>query len=493
MRISATYKLRLGKGIDKPFADTIALYRRAVAFFVDMIIDRWDSDFEPCGNGKDAVRKSESLSLSTLKNPNPVFDFSSEFPKFPCYLRRAAIVEAFGMVSSYMSNLKNWEESDKNGRGKAPSKPEVGNSCPAMYKGNCYTRTGAYTAKIKVWVRNTWDWVDVTLRKTDADYISRRCSSWKECSPTLRKRGKNWSLDFSFEKSVTLNTTPVEERRIVAVDLGINSAATCCVMEHDGTVTARRFLSMRREYDCLYRALDRIKAAQRSGARRMPKLWAVANNINRGIAEKTARFIQDLCVLYDADVVVMESLDLKGRKKGPKKQQLHHWRAKYVQELVERKCHADGNRFATVCAWNTSRLAFDGSGFVKRGSESGLTFGSYSVCEFRTGKVYNCDLNASYNIGARYFIREILGSMPERARCEAEAKVPALRKRSTCTLSDLKGLRAVMEGSCLPSAERVMSGKARDSRAPQGQPRCLRQRDARDFSRSRLHMIDNAF
>ena len=77
--------------------------------------------------------------------------------------------------------------------------------------------------------------------------------------------------------------------------------------------------------------------------------------------------------------------------------------------------------------------------------------------------------------------------MPERARCEAKAKVPALRKRSTCTLSDLKGLRAVMEGLCLPSAERVMSGKTRDSRAPQGQPQELRQRDARDFSRARLH------
>ncbi|MBP0970042.1 MAG: transposase, partial [Oscillospiraceae bacterium] len=87
-------------------------------------------------------------------------------------------------------------------------------------------------------------------------------------------------------------------------------------------------------------------------------------------------------------------------------------------------------------------LAFDGSGRVRRGRESEKTGGSYSMCEFATGKVYNCDLNASYNIGARYFIREILKSLPERERLAAEAKDPQLARRSTCTLSTLIDLYA---------------------------------------------------
>ena len=147
---------------------------------------------------------------------------------------------------------------------------------------------------------------------------------------------------------------------------------------------------------------------------------------------------------FHADVIVFEHLDRAGRKRGSKRQRLHMWKADYVQNMVESKAHRLGRRVSRICAWNTSRLAYDGSGKVKRGKESERTNGSYSVCEFPTGKVYNCDLNASYNIGARYFIREILKSLPERERLAAEAKVPASARRSTCTLSTLINLHAVL-------------------------------------------------
>ena len=94
------------------------------------------------------------------------------------------------------------------------------------------------------------------------------------------------------------------------------------------------------------------------------------------------------------------------------------------------------------CAWNTSRLAFDGSGFILRGREGG--FNTYELCKFTNGKVYNCDLSASYNIGARYFIRELLKSVSEKARLCIEAKVPQCSKRSTCTFSTLVSLNAVL-------------------------------------------------
>ena len=74
--------------------------------------------------------------------------------------------------------------------------------------------------------------------------------------------------------------------------------------------------------------------------------------------------------------------------------------------------------------------------------EEGCKLKSYSLCKFKNGKVYNCDLNASYNIGARYFIREILKSLPATVRLDIEAKVPECSKRSTCTLSTLINLNA---------------------------------------------------
>ena len=323
--------------------------------------------------------------------------------------------------------------------------PEAGFVCPAMYRDNSFVRTGTYTARIKVWVRNTWDWIDVALRKTDADYILRHCTSRRECVPTLRRRGKVWSLDFSFEETAALPEKKcVENTLILSVDLGVNSACACSVMFPDGTVTGRRFLRLPGENDRLERCLGRMRGAQRRGARRMPRLWAAARGTADDIAVKTARFIIDTAVLYNVDVIVMEALDTGCRKRGAKRQRLTLWKARYVQAMVGQKAHRLGMRVSHVCARNTSRLAFDGSGAVRRGRESERTGGSWSVCEFTTGKVYNCDLNASYNIGARYYIREILREKSERTRSVLEAKVPAVSKRSTCTLSDLKDLRAAL-------------------------------------------------
>ena len=91
---------------------------------------------------------------------------------------------------------------------------------------------------------------------------------------------------------------------------------------------------------------------------------------------------------------------------------------------------------STVCAWETSKIAFDGSGYVERDKDN------YSMCTFTSGKRYHSDLNASYNIGARYYIREMLKSLPETVRLAVEAKVPQLAKRTTCSLSDLISLNA---------------------------------------------------
>ncbi|MFR6523485.1 MAG: hypothetical protein ACLUPZ_15795 [Lachnospiraceae bacterium] len=71
--------------------------------------------------------------------------------------------------------------------------------------------------------------------------------------------------------------------------------------------------------------------------------------------------------------------------------------------------------------------------------------GNHSLCVFRTGKRYNCDLSASYNIGARYFIRELLKPLPVTERSLLEAKVPAVKRRTSCVYADLKELHIQME------------------------------------------------
>ena len=391
----------------------------------------------------------EQLTVRTKKRPVPKYPFEDAnrmFVKFPSYLRRSAINEALGKVSSYKSNLANWQNADKKTRGMAPSIPKAGYVYPAMYRDNCFVRTGTYIARIKVYIRNTWDWLDVELKKSDVDYIQRHCTNCKECAPTLQKRGKQWFLDFPFEEKVSLSSVSVEEQKIVAVDLGIHNVCTCSVMRADGTVLGRTFLSLPRENDCLNHAVNRIKKAQQHGARKTPRLWAKAKGISDDIAVKTASFIIKMAKYYNADVIVFEHLELTGRKKGSKKQRLHHWKAKYVQSIVEGRAHRMGKRISRVNARGTSKLAYDGSGLVERGTylQNGIEKYNYSICTFTTGKQYHCDLNATYNIGARYFIREHIKSLTERKRLGILAKVPECAKRSTCTLSTLIKLYAVL-------------------------------------------------
>ena len=439
MQIVSTYSVKI-KHYNSIFKETIAVYRDAVSFLIDVCLKEWN-DISAITGILFQQQYVEQLCHKTKKNINVKYaSFDKKFYKFPSYLRRGAINEAIGKVSSYQSNLANWEASDRKNRGKKPSIPKVGNVYPCMYKTGMYEQTDVYEAKLKVYIRNTWDWITVSLRKSDVDYINRRSNTRKKCAPTLQKRGQEWFLDFPLEENVTLINTDVWKRTIVAVDLGMNSVATISVMRSDGTILGRHFLKLPKEYDSLKHACNRIKKAQQNGNWKTPRLWEKANGINDDIAVKTANFIMKIAVQYETDVIVFEHLDKSGKKRGSKKQKLHLWKSGYVQSMVEQKAHRLGKRISHVCAWGTSKLAFDGSGKVLRGKEAG--FHSYSMCKFPNGKEYHCDLSASYNIGSRYFIREILKSLPARERFVVEAKVPQSTKRSTCTLSTLINLNA---------------------------------------------------
>ena len=437
MNIFSSYSVKI-KHYNKIFNNTVKLYRQAVDFFINVCLNEWDNIQQL---DKHLEKKSyiENISHKTKNRPFVKYDFDIDFYKFPTYLRRAAIAEALGLVSSYKSNYANWELEKV---GKEPSKPQAGAVYPCLYRNNTFIRVDDYTATVKVFINNTWDWITINLKKSDVDYILHHCSLRKECCPALQKRGKEWFLDFSFKEKVNLNDAKVFDRKIVAVDLGINTPATISVMLSDGTILDRFFCKLPKEQDSLLHSVNRIKKAQQNGNRKTPRLWAKANGINKNIAVKTAQFIIDSAVLYDADVIVFEHLDLNGKKKGSKKQKLHLWRSQEVQSIVANKAHRLGMRVSHVNAWGTSKLAYDGTGRVLRGKYGNHK--SYELCTFTTGKVYNCDLSASYNIGARYFIREILKSLPARARLQMEAKVPSICKRSTCTFSTLISLNAAL-------------------------------------------------
>ena len=438
MNIFSSYKVKI-KHYNHIFEQTVKIYRNAVSFFIDVCDKEWDV-LEPLKN-LERCRKIEELTLYTKKNQNPKYNFNERFYKMPSYLRRSSINTATGCYSSYYSNLKNWKA---NPIGNKPKLQLDRNVMPTLYKDNMYIRTDDNTARIKIFHKNDWVWLDVELNNQDVKYIQNHCTFKKEYVPTLKKQGKCWYLVFPFEDKVKFQKVDIEDQIICAVDLGLNNNATCSIMQSDGTVVGRKFVNLATEKDHLDKALNRVKKAQQNGARKCPNLWKHVNDLNTDISRKTAKEIVDFAVLYNADVTVFEHLDTQGKKKGRGKQKLALWRKQEMQKLVEHKVHILGIRISHICAWNTSKLAFDGSGKVERGTyiQNRVEKYNYSICTFPNGKQYHCDLNASYNIGARYFIRELLKSDSVMRRLPSQTKDSDYGTGTTRTLSTLIRLNA---------------------------------------------------
>ena len=177
MQVYTAYSVKI-KHYNKIFKDTVAIYRHAVDYLIAVCLDNW-KDIAAL-KGVNRLTYTETLIHATKCNPNPVYDdFDAKFYKMPSYMRRSAISEAIGKVSSYKSNLGNWIEDPV---GKEPSRPKAGYVFPSMYRTVMYNRIGDYTAQIKVYVRNTWDWITVSLGKSDMDYIYRRCKKRRQCA-----------------------------------------------------------------------------------------------------------------------------------------------------------------------------------------------------------------------------------------------------------------------------------------------------------------------
>ena len=429
MKVVSSYSIEI-KHMNRIFKDTIDIYRKALSFLVEVYEHEWNN-LMTISNKQKRFNEAEHLIHST-KNNTAVYDFDTRFYKIPSYLRRDLVNTALGIVSSYRSNLKNWE--DLGCVGSMPTLQKNHFQMPVFFRDNMYLETESDTVcRLKLFHKNDWVWFTVYLKKTDVNYIKKYWSHVKSSAPKLEKRHKKWFLRFSFEEETKLSKLPVEDQIICAVDLGINTDAVCSIMTADGTVVVRKFINFAADKDHLNHVLNRIKKFQRQhGSKNSGSFWAYVKRLNMELSKKIAARITSFAAEYYADVIVFEYLDMKGKKQGTKKQKLHMWRKNDIQNLVEHKAHRIGTRISRVCAKYTSRLAYDGSGEVVRDLDN------YSLCTFSNGKQYNCDLSASYNIGARYFIRELLKPVSVKKQSLLLVKIPEVGRRTTCTLDTLK-------------------------------------------------------
>ncbi len=398
---------------------TIIEYRRFLFPLVIIINAQWQ--FLATLTDKERVNWVEKAIHVTSKNPNPKYNYYQKviqkypsFRKFPSYLRRAGIAEALGIVSSFHTRYREWQSGiRKKRKAKAPSLTAMCKSYPVFYKGQQVKYYDNYQAvDLKMWNGKDWCWEHkIPIKKHG---LNRHLTIGNELkSPALVVNKRTCQL------SMPVKIAPVKKEEsdyVCAVDLGINNAATCSIVGKDGTVKARKFINPTRDIDRRNKRRMMIatkskqtyqKTGQKFSNGFCRGLYRKSNNINLEIARQVAREILEFAKLHQVKVIVIENLagwKAKAGKKGSlMKQKFHLWCHGKIVELISNKWRELGCEVQTINPKYTSAYAFDGSGKVRRSKTN------YSLAKFSTGKQYNADLNAAYNIGARYWYCLIIG------------------------------------------------------------------------------------
>ena len=432
--------IHMNRAMRRFFSATLKKFREAVSYLGNVVLDHWD-EISAADDMRGRKNVVEALVHYTKDHPTPVYkDFDRLFYKFPSYYRRAAIEFVIGQVSSYLTRLSDYEEEKHaamaSGKkfGKNPPKLNLEtNVCPTLYRGNMYKEEGDKVF-IKVFIRNTWDFVEVAFPNRDRKCLLRmHAAAKKVCCPSLCYRYGKYYLTFPFKPWIAnFPQTALEQQTVLGADLGINHGAVCSVVDSRGNVHGRLFDPFQKERELIKRILDRIRHIQKKtgSGNSLAALYTKLEGLKENYCNQLAHWLVSMAIRYGVYGIVLEHLGkMKGR--GYHKDRIHHWCKKRIADLVKGLAFRYGIRVFFINPRNTSALAFDGSGKVSRDKNN------FSLCTFASGKQYHCDLNASYNIAARYFLRALQNTMYSEAWEQLQAKVPEVVKRTDCTLSTL--------------------------------------------------------
>jgi hypothetical protein len=135
MKLTSSYAVEI-KYINKLFRQTIKIYNDAISFCVEAFEEHWDVLSTLDAGNKERFAYADALIHSTKTNNAFYPEFDVLFYKLPSYLRFSVINTVLGYLSSYHSNLDDWEFS--NVGTKAPTMQVHLNRLPTFYKENMY-------------------------------------------------------------------------------------------------------------------------------------------------------------------------------------------------------------------------------------------------------------------------------------------------------------------------------------------------------------------
>lgn len=369
---------------------------------------------------------------STNINIANYLDFDLKFPKFPQGYRKSAVTTALSIVSQHYTRISQGKKSTLNFKQK---------QFPIFYNKESVISGGSdpLHLKIKVYKDKDWKYIPIKIKKTDLlsrfKHLRDPNSKSKNSSKLHINNGKLFITTY-IETNSKLSNKSLKEQRVLGVDLGINNDAVCSILDYTGTIHGRKFINFPYEKDQLRRILNSIRINQRhyKSSNNVKKLWRKFHNKTQNHAILIVRSIIQYAIENNIDVIVLEHLDFRSSKQKSNKSskdsrvRLQYWRCRDIFKRISHHAHLHGIRVKTVYPNGTSSQAFDGSGEVTRHKDN------HSICTFPNKKVYNCDLNASYNIGSRYFLREIRNTLGPIVL----AKVPGISQVKITTLSTLR-------------------------------------------------------
>ena len=438
---------------------TVAEYRQFLKPLV--LIAYWNWKELSSLTTKERVNQLENLVHKTAGNPVPKYSWyfkraisnHPSFRKFPSYLRRAAIQDALGIVSSFVTRWDIWKRGERKHRyDKPPRLNTMCNSYPALYKGQQIRYNPNYgSLDLKAWNGSDWMWINgVKICKHGKNRHLVEGNEIQSPSLIANKRGVHLSMP------VKVGTQQLPQSDYVcSIDIGINTTATISIVGKNGTVKARKSVSPARDIDrrdqaeCRrgklppsnllrkQRIATKSKQTRRITGEGLPQdfckgLYRKSKNINEQIAQTVSKAIVEFASVNGASVIVFEDLSnwkAKAGKRGSlQKQRFHQWCKDRIVELTTQKFSELGGQIVKINAKYTSAYAFDGSGLIKRSNKN------YSQATFKNGKRYNADLSASYNIGARYWYAILTNSLITGVW---EGKSSSHTQRTPVTLSSL--------------------------------------------------------
>jgi IS605 OrfB family transposase len=218
-----------------------------------------------------------------------------------------------------------------------------------------------------------------------------------------------------------------------------NTTATVVVVNHSGTVIHREFIHPGRDIDRRDKRLKSISSRAAKTMGRGGKLhksfcsntYRKCRHINEQISHIVSQRIVEIAKQFNSDTIVFENLKgwkpKGGRRRSNLRQRFHHWLKSKIRDYTEMKWREVGGKIIDVIAAYTSKLAYDGTGTVKRNPKN------YALAKFTSGKQYNGDLNGAYNIAARGIIKLVRRKDNEECSSKRSGRSP----RSWAVLCDL--------------------------------------------------------